>query len=65
MALVTQHVYSATHILDSAPPEFLTYKGSTKSTPVLVNGGASRTLNAGRGGGGGTRQGFPSYLWQI
>ena len=65
MALITQHVYKAIHAFDWTLPRFLIYNGPAKSTPVLVNGGASCTLKTGSGGGGGTRQAFPSYLLHV
>ena len=39
--------------------------GPAKSTPVYVKAGSSLTLNLGRGGGGGPRNGAPSYLLQV
>ena len=54
MALMTQQVNKTIRAFDWTLPGFVTYSGPAKSTPVLVNGGASCTLKAGSGGGGGT-----------
>ena len=60
-ALVTQHVKRQIHtLLLVDTPWFRMYTGPAKSTAALVNGGASLTRNAGRGGAGEPLRGFPS-----
>ena len=43
----------------------LIYNAPVKSTPVTVNGGDSRSLSFGNGGGPGARYGCPDTLRQM
>ena len=60
-ALIKQHVNSARYVL-TILPLLLLYKDYAKSTPTLLKGGASLTLNFGRGTVAGVSCGFLSNL---
>ena len=62
MALVAAHVKRQMLHFFSLPVGFFTYSAPVKSTPVTLKGGASSTLNFGRGGGSGVRYGLPITL---
>ena len=65
IALVEAQVNRQIYDLHSLPSMPCTYNGPAKSMPVLVNGGASLTLSAGKSGTIGEGKTFPSYRLQT